>query len=54
MKPLLLSSVQEHGPAAAIDACAVAAPELAEPSSKDSGWAITRVSLQAHATRRSR
>jgi hypothetical protein len=44
MKPLLLSSVQEHGPAGAIDACAVAAPELADSLSKESGWAITRVS----------
>ena len=44
MKPLLLSSVQEHGAAGAIDTCAVAAPELADSISAASGWAITRVS----------
>ena len=44
MKPLLVSSVQEHGAAGAIDTCAVAAPELADALSADAGWTITRVS----------
>jgi hypothetical protein len=46
MKPLLVSTVQEQGPAAAIDICADKAPGIAERLAADSGWSIRRVSLQ--------
>lgn len=45
--PTLQQAMQNGGPAAAIEVCAVQAPEIAAALSAASGWQVRRVSLKA-------
>lgn len=46
LQPTLQEAMQSGGPVNAIDVCAVEAPRIAGNLSQESGWDVTRVSLQ--------
>lgn len=47
LQPTLQGAMQQGGPLAAIEVCAVEAPRIAADLSEASGWGVTRVSLRA-------
>lgn len=47
LQPTLQAAMQEGGPTAAIEVCAVEAPRIAADLSVASGWEVSRVSLRA-------
>lgn len=46
LKGRLQAAMKEGGPKKAIDVCRIEAPEVAENSSKSSGWRVARTSLK--------
>ncbi len=52
LKPQLKQALTEGGPTRAIEVCATQAPKIADALAAESGWSVSRVSLQArNATR---
>ena len=47
LKPKLKKAMLAEGPIGAVNTCAVEAPEIARTISKQTGWVVKRVSLQA-------
>ena len=47
LKPQLKQAINTGGPAAAVEACASAAPRIADTLSATSGWQVKRVSLKS-------
>lgn len=46
LKPILKSAIQSGGFTSAVEVCSSAAPEIAKNLSLETGWSISRVSLQ--------
>lgn len=50
LQPTLQQAMAEGGPVQAISVCSEEAPQIAADLSRESGWAVTRVSLQPRNT----
>lgn len=46
LQPTLQQAMREGGPVEAITVCSEQAPQIAEDLARESGWSVTRVSLQ--------
>lgn len=52
LKPRLKRSLEEGGPAMAVEVCAGEAPQIADSLAQETGWSVSRVSLKTRNAKR--